>query len=95
MMLPQGLQTGTNAIIFGNNSSCCWFCAEERLQENRKKRARTGLNHDTAAQELQGQFSGKPMFRFPISGGPYLICKDHMESFLNKIKELSKDDTVN
>ena len=93
-MLPQGLQTGTNAIIFGNNSSCCWFCAEERLQQNRKNNARTGLNHDTAAQELRGKFAGKPMFRFPIQGGPYLICKDHMEQFLTKMKGLVKDDTT-
>lgn len=94
-MLPQGLQTGTNAIIFGNNTSCCWFCAEERLQENRKNGARTGLNHDTAAQEFYGKFTGKPMFRFPITGGHYLICKDHMQQYLNRMKELAGDDTIN
>lgn len=93
-MLSRGLQTGTNAIIFGNSTSCCWFCAEERLKKNRENRARTGLNHDTAAQEFAGQFTGKPMFRFPIAGGPYLICKEHMEAFLKRIKELTKDDTI-
>lgn len=88
-MLPQGLQTGTNAVIFGNSTSCCWFCAEDRLKENRANKAKTGLNHDTAAKEFTGKFTGKPMFRFPIPGGNYLICKDHMEQFLEKMKGLS------
>lgn len=94
-MLPQGLQTGTNAIIFGNKTSCCWFCAEERLQENRKAGKRIGINHDTAAQELVGQFTAKPMFKFPIPGGPYLVCEDHMEYFLKKMKGLINNDGIN
>ena len=94
-MLSQGLQTGTNAIIFGNSTSCCWFCAEERLKQNREKKAKTGLNHETAAKEFTGVFTGKPMFKLPVTGGPYLVCKDHMEYFLKKMKELSKDDTIN
>lgn len=93
-MLPRGLQTGTDAVIFGNSTSCCWFCAEERLKRNREGKARTGLNHDTAAKELEGTFTGKPMFRFPVTGGPYLVCRDHLEKFLNRMKELERNDTV-
>ena len=93
-MLPRGLQTGTDAVIFGNSTSCCWFCAEERLKKNRANGARTGLNHDTAAQEFTGTFTGKPMFRLPVTGGPYLVCKDHMEKFLNRMKELANDDKI-
>lgn len=88
-MAIQGLQTNSQAIIYGNRSSCCWFCAEERMQANREAKKRTGINHDTAARELEGQFATKPMFKFPISGGPYLVCLDHMKKFVHKMEELS------
>lgn len=98
-MLAEGLKTGKGTLIYGNKSSCCWFCAEERMQENRKAKKRTGINHDTAAQELAGKFTTKPMFRFPIAGGPYLICLDHMKQFVNDMTKLEQpkgynDDTT-
>ena len=88
-MLTEGLKTGKGTIVYGNNSNCCWFCAEERMQENRKAQKRTGINHDTAAQELAGKFTAKPMFRFPIAGGPYLACLDHMKQFVSYMEELA------
>ena len=87
-MIMGGLKDKKNGVLFGNRSDVCWFCAGEQAAANHAADKRTGLTRNTAAEQLRGNLSGKPIFRFPISGGPYIICKDHMKQILSDMETL-------
>lgn len=87
-MIIDGLNKAGNIIVYGNREDVCYFCAEKRAAENREARKRTGTNRDTAGRELAGKFINKPMFKFPLIGGPYLICQDHMHEFTMKMDKM-------
>lgn len=86
-MIMNGLKTG-NVIVYGNREDTCYFCALEKAAGNREAQKRSGLTRDAAARELQGQFVNKPMFRFPVTGGPYLVCQGHMHKFVNQMDKM-------
>lgn len=88
-MIMNGLKTGDRCIVYGNRDDVCFFCAEEQAEKNRKDSNNSrNISREAAAREIRGKLSGKPLFRFPISGGPYLICQDHMHKFVNKLDKL-------
>lgn len=87
-MIIGGLKDKKNGVLFGNRSDVCWFCASEQAAANRAADKRTGLTRETAAEQLRGNLSGKPIFRFPVSGGPYIICTDHIKQILADMEVL-------
>jgi len=88
-MIINGLKTGDRCITYGSRDDVCFFCAEERAMQNRKSPNNShNISRDAAAREIRGKHSGKPLFRFPISGGPYFICQDHMHKFMKKMDDL-------
>jgi hypothetical protein len=88
-MIIHGLKTGDRCITYGSRDDVCFFCAEEQALKNRKDSNNSrNISRDSAAREIRGKHSGKPLFRFPISGGPYFICQDHMHKFMKKMDDL-------
>ena len=91
-MLINGLKDKKNGVMYGNRSDYCFFCAEELALKNRQEKKNTGINHESAGQQLRGKLSGKPIFRFPISGGPYIICQDHINMISDNMTQLRGND---
>lgn len=89
-MIMNGLKTGDRCIVYGSRDDVCFFCAEEQAVKNRESQNPRNTTREAAARELRGQAASKPLFRFPISGGPYFICQDHMHKFVKKMDSLKE-----
>lgn len=90
-MIIGGLKNKKNGVVYGSRDDVCWFCATEAAIKNHEEKKTYGLTRETAGEALKGKLAGKPIFRFPISGGPYIICKDHVRQIIEEMEKLEKD----
>ena len=90
-MIIGGLKNKKNGVMYGNRDDVCWFCATETAIQNHKEKKTYGLTRETAGEELKGKLSGKPIFRFPIMGGPYIICKEHLKQISAEMEQLEQN----